>query len=487
LEGKREKAQQKQKEKKMNENFLTRLWRWLVPGLILVGIWVMPCPEALNPKAWHMFAIFAAMIAGILTNPLPSGALLFLSLALALFTSTINIKMALAGFSSATVWLIFCAYTLSQGFISSGLGRRVAFTMLSKFGGSSLGVAYALGIADLCMASAMPSVTARGGGIIMPMAKSINLVMDSPAGVKGKRIGDFLMMTCFQFTPITGAIFLTGMAASSLCPTLAAENFGVSINWGNWFMAACVPGFLCFLLMPLLSYKVLNPELKKTPEAKAMGREELRKMGPMTRREKLIAFGFISALIGWGTSLLTGINGTAVGIGLVSFLFVTHAVEWRDVLKDGSTWDTVIWFGAIISLATALAQLGFLKWLSAQFAVFFSGIDPMIAFIALGAVYLYLHYMFATCAAHVVALYVPIVSIVIASGIDPLFASLVFGILTNLMWGLTEYGSGPGPLYFGQGYFTRPRFYSLSLLLVSFSFVVAIASGLVWWKVIGLY
>ncbi len=471
----------------MSESVVKRFWRWLVPGVILVGIWILPCPEGLDPKAWHMFAIFAAMIAGILSSPIATGALLFLSLAIALFTGTINVKMALTGFSSSTVWLIFCAYTLSQGFISSGLGRRVAFTMLSKFGGSSLGVAYALGMADLCMASAMPSVTARGGGIIMPVVKSINLVMDSEPGVKGKRIGDFLMMTCFQFTPITGAIFLTGMAASSLCPVLAAENFGVQINWGNWFMAACVPGILCFILMPLLSYKILNPELKKTPEAKQMGREELVKMGPMTRREKIIAFGFISALIGWGTSLFTGINGTAVGIGLVSFLFVTNAVNWREVLNDGSTWDTVIWFGAIISLATALAQLGFLKWLSAQFAVFFVGVDPMVTMIALGAVYLYLHYMFATCAAHVVALYVPIVSIVISAGINPLFACLVFGILTNLMWGLTEYGSGPGPLYFGQGYFSRPRFYSISCVLVTMSFVVAIASGLPWWKVIGLY
>lgn len=147
-----------------------------------------------------MFAIFVAMIAGILTSPLPSGALLFLSLALALFTNTITIKAALVGFSSGTVWLIFCAYILSLGFISSGLGRRVAFTLLSRFGDSSLGVAYALGTADLLMASAMPSVTARGGGIIMPVVKSINLVMDSGPGEKGRRIGDFLMMTCIQFT-----------------------------------------------------------------------------------------------------------------------------------------------------------------------------------------------------------------------------------------------------------------------------------------------
>lgn len=100
----------------------------------------------------------------------------------------------------------------------------------SLFGGSSLGVAYSLGIADLVMAPAMPSVTARSGGIILPVAKSINQVLGSAPGPTGKRIGDFLIMTCFQFTPITGAMFLTGMAANSLCATLAKEGLGVNLT-----------------------------------------------------------------------------------------------------------------------------------------------------------------------------------------------------------------------------------------------------------------
>lgn len=158
-------------------------------------------------------------------------------------------------------------------------------------------------------------MTARGGGITCRVVKSTNLVWHSEAGEKGKRIGDYLMMTCFQFTPITGACFLTGMAASSLCPVLASENFGIEITWTQWFLAACVPALLCFIFMPLLSLAVMKPELRKTPQAKQMGKEELAQMGPMSRQEKLIAIGFIGALIGWGTSILTGINGTAVGIG----------------------------------------------------------------------------------------------------------------------------------------------------------------------------
>ena len=462
-------------------------FRWAIPLFLLVGIWLLPCPEGLTPQAWHMFAIFVATIIGILCSPMPSGALLFIALALTALSGTAKIGIVLSGFSSSTVWLIFCAYVLSAGFVSSGLGRRVAFSLLSKFGGSALGIAYSLGVADLLMASAMPSVTARGGGIIMPVVKSINLVMDSGPGEKGKRIGDYLMMTCFQFTPITGACFLTGMAASSLCPALAAENFGVEITWTQWFQASCVPALLCFIVMPLLSLVVMRPQLRRTPQAKQMGHDELAKMGPMSRQEKLIAVGFIGALIGWGTSILTGLDGTAVGIGLIAFLFLTGAVSWNEVLSNRSTWDTVIWFGAIISLATALSKLGFITWMSARIGVYFENTDWLIALVVLGAIYVYLHYLFATCAAHVVALYVPFAAIVIGAGAPALLTALLFAFWTNYMWGLTEYGSGPGPLYFGQGYFERPRFYSLCLMFVTFFLVLSTVSGLVWCKFIGLY
>ena len=184
--------------------------------------------DGLSAKGMHMFAIFAATIVSILTAPLPTGAIMFIALTVAYFTGTLTLKEDLAGFSSGTVWLIFSAYILSLGFVKSGLGKRIAYFMLSKFGGSSTGIAYSLGLADLIMASAMPSVTARGGGIIMPVARSICRVMGSEPGESGKKIGDYLMMTCFQVTPITGGLFMTGMAANLLAVQLAKDQLGIS-------------------------------------------------------------------------------------------------------------------------------------------------------------------------------------------------------------------------------------------------------------------
>ena len=434
----------------------------VVPIALGIAIWLAPVPANLSPQAWHMFAIFAATIAAILTQPLPSGAVMLIALCVAIFTQTLTEAKALSGFASGTVWLIFCAYILSLGFVTSGLGKRIAYKMLSLFGGSSLGIAYSLGISDLIMAPAMPSVTARSGGIIFPIARSINTVLGSTPGESGKKIGDFLTMVCFQFTPITGAIFLTGMAANPLVSSLAKSSLGVEITWSGWFIAAVVPALVCFCLMPLLVYKIVNPELKRTPEAKAMGREALSQLGPMTTTEKKVAFGFLLALVGWGTSLITGLSATSVGLGLAAYLFAVGAVDWKALLKDHAAWDTVIWFSVIISLATGLSDLGFIKWMAGLLGNLIQGFGAMETFVLLGVLYIYVHYLFATASGHVAALYVPFAATAIAAGAPPMMVAICFGIFSNLMWGNTEYGGGPGPIYFAQGYFTRPRFYKIN-------------------------
>lgn len=464
-----------------------KIIRWSVPLAILVILWLCPTPEGLKPEAWHMFAIFAATIAGILSAPIASGALMFIALAVTYFTGTLPFGDVLKGFASGTVWMIFSAYVLSLGFVQSGLGRRIAYKTLSLFGGSSLGVAYSLGLADLIMAPAMPSVTARSGGIVLPIAKSINQVLGSQPGPTGKRIGDFLVMTCFQFTPITGAMFLTGMAANPLCAQLAHDSLGVDLTWGQWFLAAVVPSMICFVALPLLTYKFMNPELKRTPEARVMGREELAKMGPMTRQEIIVAVGFVLALVGWGTCLLTGFNANAIGLGLMAFLFVAGGVQWKDVLNDKAAWDTVVWFGAIISLATGLTKLGFINWMTVGFAGSLADLDWITTFLVLGFAYIYLHYVFATASGHVAAMYVPFASVAIAAGAPAGMVAICFAIFSNFMWGITEYAGGPGPIYFGQGYFERPRFYKINFLLVTFNVLVVFSTGMIWWKLIGLY
>ena len=82
-----------------------------------------------------------------------------------------------------------------------------------------------------------------------------------------KKLGAYLMKTCFQTSTISSAMFITAMAANPLAVDLARDALGTTISWGTWALAGLVPGLVCLLATPLILYVLYPPEVKDTPDA----------------------------------------------------------------------------------------------------------------------------------------------------------------------------------------------------------------------------
>jgi L-tartrate/succinate antiporter len=52
-----------------------KAWRVAVPVLIAVLLAILPVPDGLTPNAWYYFAIFAAVVAGLILEPIPAAAI----------------------------------------------------------------------------------------------------------------------------------------------------------------------------------------------------------------------------------------------------------------------------------------------------------------------------------------------------------------------------------------------------------------------------
>jgi L-tartrate/succinate antiporter len=52
-----------------------KAWRVAVPVLIAALLAILPVPEGLTPNAWYYFAIFAAVVAGLILEPIPAAAI----------------------------------------------------------------------------------------------------------------------------------------------------------------------------------------------------------------------------------------------------------------------------------------------------------------------------------------------------------------------------------------------------------------------------
>lgn len=117
-----------------------------------------------------MVRLFITTIITIILNPLPMGAISLFSIACSVITQTLSLDQALLRFSNSIIWLVVFAFFISQGFTKTGLGERVAYHIILRVDQSTLGLSYFLVIVDFLLAPFIPSVTARGGGVIFPIA-----------------------------------------------------------------------------------------------------------------------------------------------------------------------------------------------------------------------------------------------------------------------------------------------------------------------------
>ncbi|KAK9803679.1 hypothetical protein WJX72_011415 [[Myrmecia] bisecta] len=455
-----------------------------------VLVWFLPSPAGVSAQAWHLLAIFLSTIVGIITTPLPLGAVAMLGLATTMLTKTLTFPQAFSAFASEIPWLIAIAFWLSGGFIKSGLGKRVAYNIVSLFGKTTLGLTYSLVFAEALLAPAIPSVAARSGGIFFPLAKALCLACGSdPAKGTEKKMGAYVMKTCFQTSCISSAMFITAMAANPLAVDLARSTLGSTISWGAWALAGLVPGLICLVSVPLILYVIYPPEMKDTPDAPKKAQEELKALGPLSTDEKLTA-GALAITVGlWIFGGSIGVNAVAAALVGLAIMLITNVTTWKECLSNNQAWDTLTWFAALIAMATFLNKFGFIQWFSTQVVNLVSsfGLAWQPAFAVIVLLYFYSHYLFASGAAHIGAMYTAFLSVAIACGTPGMLAAIALGQLSNVMGCLSTYGIGSAPPYFGAGYVPQSKWYQLGFILSIFYIAVWLIAGGAWWKVIGLW
>lgn len=83
--------------------------------------------------------------------------------------------------------------------MKTGLGDRIATYFVKWLGKSTLGLSYGLTFSEALVAPAMPSTTARAGGIFLPIIKSLSTASGSiPGDDSRKKLGSYLMLTQLQ-------------------------------------------------------------------------------------------------------------------------------------------------------------------------------------------------------------------------------------------------------------------------------------------------
>ncbi len=459
----------------------------LITVSLSLAAWYLPISEAVSEEAWHLLIIFIATIIGIILNPLPMGVIALLSILACILTKTLSLSECLSGFSDSIVWLVVFAFFISNGFIKTGLGSRIAYYVLSKIGHSTLGISYALVIADFVLSPLIPSATARGGGVIFPIAKSICKSFsdhDHP-GVSSKN-GGFIMSVCTQSAVITSTLFITAMAANPLVVKLA-EQAGFSISWVDWAIAAIVPGIVSLALMPLVIYYLYPPTIKYSDSAPKIAREKLDAMGRLSVHEIIMMLVFVLLIVLWINGPQLGLAPTTVALLGLSILFVTRVINFEDNLADKGAWHTFIWFATLVMLSDFLSKFGLMTWIGTKLQFLFIGISPINTLIILSLLYFYIHYLFASTTAHITVLLPTFLVLLVNAGVPGALAALILSFLSTLSAGLTHFGLSSSPIFFGAGYMKTKDWWYIGLVTSVLYLLIWVFIGGAWWKLLKLW
>jgi divalent anion:Na+ symporter, DASS family len=467
--------------------FRRRLTAFILPISLGIITWFLPPPEGVNLQAWHLLAIFLATIVAFVVKPLPQGSVTLIALVIALMSNTLTIEEGLSGFGDTTSWLTCSSFILAGAIIKTGLAKRIAYTFMQMLGKNTLFLGYGLVATDFILSPAMPSGCARAAGVIFPLVKSLSTAYKSESydGTE-RKIGSYLMVIGYQGTQITTAMFLTAMVANPLMAKLAG-GFGVDLNWGTWALAAIVPGIISLIAMPLIIYYYYPPEIKVTPEAPRLAKEELIAMGKMTLQEWLMLGTTILLLFLWCFGQQLGeISGTTTALLGIALLLLTGVLTWKDVAEDSATWNMFVWFSILLMMANSLDRLGFIPWLSQELGNVVNNLSWQWAFLFLGIAYFYANYFFASKAARAGAMYPAFLAVAVSVGAPPMYAALSLAFLVNLSGCLCHYATSEAPVYYGAGYIDAPTWLKLGVILsIAYMFIWLVIGGF-WWQMLGL-
>ncbi|WP_323589663.1 SLC13 family permease, partial [Aliarcobacter butzleri] len=177
-------------------------------------------------------------------------------------------------------------------------------------------------------------------------------------------------------TCVTSSMFLTALAPNLLAVDLIAKSTGHAISWGEWAKVMIPLMVPLFLLTPWLAYVIYPPTQKKSPEAPAWASEELKKLGPITFKEYLMAFLATVALVLWIFGKEFGVDSTTAAISIVAIMVLTNVITWDDLISNKAAFNVLIWFSTLVAMAAGLQKVGVLTWIGANTQTMLAGLHP---------------------------------------------------------------------------------------------------------------
>jgi DASS family divalent anion:Na+ symporter len=434
-----------------------------------------------------MLGIFLSLILGILMKPYPITVLALFGLFAAMVFGLVSVNEGLQCFGESVIWLVAFASLAAKAFVKTNLGRRIACFFIKKTGHNAISLAYGLMLSEVALSPVIPSNTARGVCVSIPLTVSVSESLgSSPKDKTENLIGRFLSLCNMQANQLSSALFLTAIGSNPVVQKMMS-NIGVDVSWMEWFLMACVPGLICMLAIPPLMYKLAPPELKEIPQATSIAQKQLDGMPPIDHREIATICVFSLMLFFWIVGGAFGIPTALVALGGLCALLALKVLSVDDITGAQDVWNIVIWLAILNFLAGKLTEYGLIQHYAKILKQVLAGYSWQSALLIISGIYYCARYFLPGNIMHACAMFPAFSSLLIACGVPAKIGCMALAFITAYCGYVTPYGSSSCPIILNTGYISQKLWWKVGLISGAFYFAVWSFIGVAWWKVLGYW
>lgn len=448
--------------------------------------------ELVSEKGDAVIAVAVWMVIWWITEAVSISVTALLPLLLFPILNIMNVGDVGANYGSPIIFLFFGGFVLALALEKVNLHKRIALSIIKLTGTTpnKVVLGFMIATASLSMWISNTATTV----VMLPIAMSVIglLVNDADGFTKSDKNFALSVMLGIAFSANAGGIAtVIGTPPNSVMIGLLENEYNIEISFLKWM----VIGVPFSAVMIWISYLVLtkwmfpNKQLKFAA-SKDVINEELRKLGPMSGKEKMVLAIFGVTVFLWiFRTVINGafpelkLNDTIISMMAAIAMFAIpynlkkgdFIINWKDTQK--LAWGILILFGGGLALAKGMSVSGIVDMVSNAIAT--SDISVLFTAILLITLMLFMTELMSNVA--LVAVLAPVVA-GIAIGLEiPILYLLIPVTMASSCAFMLPMATPPNAIVFASGYIKVKEMaragiilnlIAIGLLILMFQFVI---------------
>ena len=436
-------------------------------GALAAAVLIATCPiPGLSYQATAVLGVLIMAIVWWITGVLPEFVTAVVTAVLFVVVAGISVGATFSTFASSTWWLLLSAFTLGVGMKTSGLMKRIALAIVSKFPRTFRCQVAAQLVTGTVLGPLIPSLAVKGA-MLAPLAMSIGDELGYER--QGKRATGLFAAMLVGIRTVAPTIVSASVTGYALMATLPAD-VQVQFNMASWFVAALpwlvvVLALNYFLIMGMYgrgekagsgSETVGAPgnaqSLKQSSlrcgtrfvgaaecadsrrgEAESSVAEPSRGgtnegdskpipdgLGPLSAVEKRMLAIILVTVVLWATEPFHHISAMAVGLAALVFMFVLKVID-VPAFKSGVNWTSLLFIGIALGLGSVFAEAGLNDWVMQTCGPAFQALagNPYLLVLGIGVITVVLRFLIVSEVAYLNLLMAFLVPMAASVGVNP--------------------------------------------------------------------